>query len=505
MPEQLAESIVQLALRRGFFNPTAEIYRASAGFYDLGPLGALMKNNLINYWIDTFVKRETSFDVYLIDGSLILPYDALKASGHVDKFTDPMAECKKCGRAHRVDQLIEDVLGLKVEGKSIEELQEIVRKNGVSCPNCGGELAGFKEHHLMFKLSVGGGEETAFLRPETAQNIFLNFKRIAFSMRAKLPFAVAQVGKSFRNEISPRQSIIRLREFSQMEVEVFFSPLRADGPRGFEEVGDTVIRVLTREEQMRGNGEAVELRARDAVEEGIVPNRFLAYYLAREVRFFQSLGIPPENMRFRHLLPEETPHYSGGNFDLEVKFSFGWKEIVGNAYRRDYDLTVHSRHSGEDLSMDDNGVKVVPHVVEPSFGVERILYAILEYSYREGVREWPLLMLPRIVSPIKAVVLPLLDREALTSRAWEVYTALRMSRRPIYVVYDDRGSIGRRYARADEAGANLCITIDFQTLKDNTVTVRDRDNAQQVRVKIDELEEIIFNDMYKGLEGTGGG
>ncbi len=501
MPEQLAESIVQLALRRGFFNPTAEIYRGPAGFYDLGPLGTLMKLNLINYWLDTFVRRETSYEVYLIDGSLILPFEALKASGHVDKFTDPKAECARCGRIHRLDQLIEEALGLKVEGKGIEELQEIVKVHGVRCPSCGGELTSFKEHHLMFKLSVGGGGETAFLRPETAQNIFLNFKRIAYAMRAKLPFAVAQVGKSFRNEISPRQSIIRLREFSQMEIEVFFSPIRGDGPSSFDEVGDTVLRILTREEQRRGDGgEAIELSARDAVEEGIVPNKFLAYYLAKEVRFFQSLGIPPENMRFRHLLPEETPHYSGGNFDLEVKFSFGWKEIVGNAYRRDYDLTVHSKHSGEDLSIDDNGVRVVPHVVEPSFGVERILYAILEHSYREGVRDWPLLMLPRIVSPIKAAIFPLLDRDDLVAKAWEIYTRLRSSRLPIYTVYDERGSIGRRYARADEAGVNLCVTIDHQTLQDNTVTVRDRDTAAQVRVRIDELEELIFNDAYRGLE-----
>lgn len=500
MPELLAENIVQLALRRGFFNPTAEIYRGPAGFYDLGPLGALMKINLVNYWIDTFVRRETAFDVYLIDGSLILPYEALKASGHVDKFTDPKAECSRCGRTHRVDQLIEEGLGLRVEGKSIEELQEIITSHGLRCPNCGGELKDFKEHHLMFKLAVGGGEETAFLRPETAQNIFLNFRRIVYAMRAKLPFAVAQIGKSFRNEISPRQSIIRLREFSQMEIELFFSPRNNSGPAGFDRIWDTPIRILTREEQRRGSDEALELKAKNAVEEEIVPNAFLAYYLAKEVKFFQSLGIPPEDMRFRHLLPEETPHYSGGNFDLEVKFSFGWKEIVGNAYRRDYDLTVHSKHSGEDLSIDDNGVKIVPHVVEPSFGVERILYAILEHSYLEGVRDWPLLRLPRIVSPIKATVLPLLDREGLTSKAWEIYEALRKGRRQVYVTYDDRGSIGRRYARADEAGVNLCITVDYQTLQDNTVTVRDRDTASQVRVKIEELEELIFNDTFRGLD-----
>ncbi|MEM1922610.1 MAG: glycine--tRNA ligase [Nitrososphaerota archaeon] len=501
MPEQLTDKIVQLALRRGFFNPTAEIYRAPAGFYDLGPLGALVKSNLVSFWIDEFVRRETSYEVFLIDGSLILPYDVLKASGHVDKFSDPKASCKSCGRIYRVDQLIEEALGLKVEGKSLEELEQIVKTRGVRCPHCRGELSDFREHHLMFKLSVGGAEESAFLRPETAQNIFLNFKRITYGMRAKLPFGVAQVGKSFRNEIAPRQSVIRLREFSQMEIELFFAPNDERGPRGFEEVADTEIRILTREEQLHGGEEPIELKAGDAVAEGIVPNRFLAYYLAKEVRFFKLLGIPPENTRFRHLLPEETPHYSGGNFDLEVKFSFGWKEIVGNAYRRDYDLTVHSRGSGEDLSIDNNGVKMIPHVVEPSFGVERIIYAILEHSYREGERDWPLLKLPRIISPIKAAIFPLLDRENLTSKALDVYYALKRSRKAIPVYYDDRGSIGRRYARADEVGVNLCITIDYQTLQDDTVTVRDRDTAEQARVKISDLEDLIYNDMFR-LEGV---
>lgn len=497
MPELLADKVVQLALRRGFFNATAEIYRGPAGFYDLGPLGSLLKMNLVSYWLDEFVRRETSYDVFLIDGSLILPYEALKASGHVDKFSDPKATCKRCGRIHRIDQLIEETLKLRVEGKSLEELEEIVRINGVKCSHCGGELTDFKQHHLMFKLAVGGTEEPAFLRPETAQNIFLNFKRIAYGMRAKLPFAVAQVGKSFRNEISPRQSVIRLREFSQMEIELFFAPNDAEGPSKFDDVADTEIRILTRAEQMHGGDEPIALKARDALAEGVVPNRYMAYYLAKEVRFFKSLGIPPENMRFRHLLPEETPHYSGGNFDLEVRFSFGWKEIVGNAYRRDYDLTVHSKHSGEDLSIDNNGVKVIPHVVEPSFGIERILYAILEHAYHEGERDWLLLKLPRIISPIKAAILPLLDRENLSSKAQEVYLSLKRTRRPIHVIYDDRGSIGRRYARADETGVNLCITIDYQTLQDNTVTVRDRDTAEQVRVRIDELEDYIVNDMFR--------
>jgi len=499
MPESLFEKVTSLALRRGIFYPTAEIYRGPAGFYDLGPLGALMKMNLVNYWIDEFVKRENSYEVYLIDGALILPYSVLKASGHADKFTDPKAECSVCRRIYRLDQLIEEVRGVRVEGKQIEELAALVAQLAVRCPHCGGELSEIKPHNLMFRLTVGGAEEVSFLRPETAQNIFIGFKRIVYAMRARLPFAVAQIGRSFRNEISPRQSIIRLREFSQMEIEVFIPPGDDQGPSGLQEIGGTEIRILTREEQLKGGSEPIVIRATDAYEEGIVPSRYLAYYLAKEVRFFKSLGIPPESMRFRHLLPEETPHYSGGNFDLEVGFSFGWKEIVGNAYRRDYDLTVHSTHSGEDLTVDYDGRKVVPHVVEPSFGIERILYTILEFAYTEGARDWPVLRMPRPISPIKAAILPLMDKEELVTKAREVYGFLRNSRLPLYVVYDSRGSIGRRYARYDEVGANLCVTIDYQTLQDSTVTVRDRDTAQQVRVPIRDLEDLIFKDMYRDM------
>ncbi len=497
MRENLFEKVTSLALRRGIFHPTAEIYRGSAGFYDLGPLGSLMKMNLINFWIDEFVKREFSFDVYLIDGSLILPYSVLKASGHADKFTDPKTECSSCRRIYRLDQLIEETKGVRAEGKTIEELAELTRQLDLKCPYCGGQLEEVKHHSLMFKLNIGGLEEQAFLRPETAQNIFIDFKRIVYATRARLPFAVAQVGKSFRNEISPRQSIIRLREFSQMEIEAFISPDDEKGPEGLADIGDTEIQILTREEQARGGVDSIRIRARDAYEERIVPNKYLTYYLAKEVRFFKQLGIPPEKMRFRHLLPEETPHYSGGNFDLEVEFSFGWKEIVGNAYRRDYDLTVHSRHSGEDLSIEHDGRKVVPHVVEPSFGVERIIYAVLEYSYTEGLRDWPVLRLPRAISPIKAAILPLMDKEELVNKAKETYRRLRCSRLPIHVVYDSKGSIGRRYARYDEVGANLSVTIDYQTLQDDTVTVRDRDTAEQERVPVEKLEETIFRDMHR--------
>jgi len=495
MSKSLLDKITDLSVRRGIFYPTAEIYRGPAGFYDLGPLGALMKQKLIQYWREFFIMREDRVNIYEIDGSIILPYQALKASGHVDKFTDPKTECRSCKRIYRADHLIEEITSISVEGRSLEELYAIMAEYNIRCPACGGELGEIKPHHLMFKTEVGADGEMAFLRPETAQNIFLDFKRVFYSMRAKLPFGIAQVGRSYRNEISPRQSLFRLREFSQMEIEMFVDPDELNNHPSFEEVKDVKIRILTREEQRRDNPEVIETSAKDAVEDGIVPNEFMAYYLARETEFYTSLGIPYECIRFRHLLPEETPHYSGGNFDLEVRFSFGWKEIVGNAYRTNYDLSTHSKHSGEELAIQHNNKKVIPHVIEPSFGIERTIYAILEFSYVEGERDWPVLKLPRRISPINAMVLPLMTKDGLDAKAREVYRRLRRSGKPLTVMYDESGSIGRRYARADEIGVNLCITIDYQTLIDDTVTIRDRDTKEQVRAHVSELEEIITRDM----------
>ncbi|HID05093.1 MAG TPA: glycine--tRNA ligase [Aigarchaeota archaeon] len=501
MTKALLDKIVDLAVRRGIFFPTAEIYHGPAGFYDLGPLGSLMKHNIIQYWREFFILRETKINIYEIDGSIILPYTALKASGHVDKFTDPKTECRRCGRIYRADHLIEEVISISVEGKSLEEIEGVIAEHNIRCPSCGGELGEIKPHHLMFKTEIGAAGEVAFLRPETAQNIFLDFKRVYYSMRCKLPFGIAQVGRSYRNEISPRQSLFRLREFTQMEIEMFIAPEDLNTHPSFDEVRDVKIRILTREEQLKERPEVVEISAKDAVEEGVVPNQYMAYYLARETQFYMSLGIPFESIRFRHLLPEETPHYSGGNFDLEVRFSFGWKEIVGNAYRTDYDLSTHSRFSGEELAVQHNGRKVTPHVIEPSFGIERTLYALLEFSYSEDERGWPVLKLPRRVSPVKAAVLPLMRKDGLDEKAYSIYSSLRRVPNPCYVVYDDTGSIGRRYARSDEIGVNLCITIDYQTLEDDTVTVRDRDTKQQIRVKASELMDIITKDTLRPVIG----
>ncbi len=494
----LFEKVWTLANHRGFVFPSAEIYGGIAGIYDLGPLGAKMKNNLIKAWREFFVLRETSPPVYELDGSTILPYDALKASGHLDSFTDPTVSCLKCKKWMRADHLIEDSLGMYVEGMSPEELTKIIKENDLVCPNCGGGLSEVTVFNLMLGVQVGpAGGQSAFLRPETAQDIFLDFKRVQQSMRAKLPFGIAQIGKSYRNEISPRQGLIRVREFTQMEIEMFINPKEIGNHPSFDKVKDVKIRILTREQQKKGETEPLEITAKESLEEKILPNPYMAYYLAKETIFYQSLGIPYDKFHFRHMMPEETPFYSGGNFDLEVELSIGRKEIIGNAYRTNYDLSNHMEKSGKDLSISIDGEKVIPEVVEPSFGVERAIHCILEHCYREDDgRGWSWFQFPPKIAPITALILPLVRREPLMEISFKTYENLKEY--GLEIDYDDRGSVGKRYARADEVGIPFCVTIDYDTAKANTVTIRDRDSRKQVVINKDNLIEIISK-LFSGV------
>ncbi len=486
------EKIWTLALHRGFVIPSAEIYGGVAGVYDFGPLGSLLVKKLVDLWRRFFIIEETNFPVYEISGATILPYEVLVASGHVDSFVDPIVVCLKCKKKIRADHLVEEELGVRVEGATIEKLTRMIRENSLRCPDCGGELSEVSLFNLMFKTEIGPlGGKTAFLRPETAQVIFIDFKRIFQVMRGKLPFGIAQVGRAYRNEISPRQGLIRLREFTQMEIEVFINPKESNNYPGIEEVANSKFRVLTREGQLKG-GRVVEVTVKEAIEKGVVPNAYMAYYLFKETEFFERIGIPRDKFYFRHMMPEETPFYSGGNFDLEVELSIGVKEVVGNAYRTDYDLKSHMRHSGEDLSVDVDGEKVIPEVIEPSFGVERMVYCILEHCYREDDgRGWSWLQLPPEIAPVTALILPLVKREPLVSKAKELFRTIRKS--GVFVEYDDRGSIGKRYARADEIGVPVCVTIDYQTIDDNTVTLRNRDTRNQVRVKGELLQKLLLD------------
>jgi len=490
--EKEKKGFIDLAKRRGFFWHSSEIYGGVSGMFDYGPAGLLLKRKLINKWRNLFIKPEDN--IYEIESSLIQPEKVFEASGHLSSFIDPITQCKKCNSIYRADNLIEETTKEFVEGKKPEEMTKIIREKNIRCPKCKGELADVKVFNLMIKTFLSPtGEEIAYLRPETAQGIFVNFKNIQIATRAKLPFGVAQLGMSFRNEISPRQWIVRVRAFNQIEIEWFFNPEETKHPK-FEEVEDVKIRILTREAQ-KENKKETTLTVKEAVERGIIPNEHMAYFLAKEIEFYQSIGLPFEALRFRHMLPEETPHYSKGNFDLEINFDFGWKEVVGNACRTDHDLKNHIEKSKVDLAVTtDDGKKVIPHVVEPSFGIERAIYGILLYSYKnDKERGWEWFAFPPDLAPYTVSVFPLVNKDGLQEKAEEVFKILKNH---FDAFYDDRGSIGKRYARADEIGTPFCITIDYDTKENDTVTIRYRDNAKQDRVKIEDLVKIINQKMY---------
>ncbi len=486
--QPLLDKIQDVSFRRGFAYPSGEIYGGLSGAFDYGPLGTLMRLKLINFWRDYFIKEENNFE---IEGSIILPEKVFEASGHLAKFNDPLVQCKACKSMFRADKIVEDQLKQNVDGLTIEELDKIISKNKLKCPSCEGEFMNAREFNLMLKTEVGSVEgNVAYLRPETAQNIFTSFKRISHAMRAKLPFGIAQVGKVFRNEISPRQFIIRVREFDQMELEAFFAEDQLDDPPRFEELMDEELPLLTREDQAKGIDEPKVMTAAEAVKKKILPNAAMAYYLTKEKILFEEVGVNPELIRFRHMLPKETPHYSGGNFDLEVKLSIGWTEIVGNAFRQQHDLTSHENASGTKMGVQHTSGNVIPYVVEPSIGIGRTLYCVLESCYREtDDREWTWFQFPSTISPYDVQVCPLMKKDGLDEKALEVFEELKTE--GFEILYDNTGKIGKRYARSDEIGTPYCVTIDYDTLEDDTVTIRDRDTMEQIRIPLEELADAF--------------
>ncbi|MHA1398919.1 MAG: glycine--tRNA ligase [Candidatus Heimdallarchaeaceae archaeon] len=487
--ENSIDKIVDVCLRRGFINQTAEIYGGASGFYDLGPLGTLMRQKIVDFWRQVFVLDHDN--VFEVSGSLLLPKEVFEASGHLDSFEDPLVQCLDCKSMYRADHVIRQNTDINADGLSLEELDKIIEDHSILCPSCNGKLSKARQFNLMFSTEIGPtGGITGYLRPETAQNIFINFKRLASFMRNKLPFGIAQVGKSFRNEISPRNFIIRVREFEQMEIEMFFDPDEANNHPRFHEVEDIEINFVTKKMQEEGWEKPQKITAKEAVEQGVVPNQYLCYFLALESEMIKVLGIPEDAFWFRYMLPHETPHYSGGNLDLEVKLSIGEVEIIGNAYRTDYDLKKHEKASNSKFSIVCNNKKVLPHVVEPSMGIGRILYSVLEHCYREdNSREWSWFQFPASIAPIEVAVYPLMKKDGLAEFAQDIHSDLKDA--GFLSFYDESGKIGKRYARADEIGILYCITVDYDTLEDNTVTIRDRDSTEQVRVPVEELEDIL--------------
>ncbi|MEK6760936.1 MAG: glycine--tRNA ligase [Nanoarchaeota archaeon] len=465
------EEMAVFCKRKGFVFQSGEIYGGLAGFWDFGPMGVELKNNIKKEWWKYHVYQRG--DIVGIDGSIVTHPKVWKASGHIDSFSDVFVVCKKCKKASKIDRA---------------ELGK------VKCDFCGGDFdeKTAKDFNLMFKIQVGENGES-YLRPETAQLIFADFKLVQESSRMKLPFGIAQSGKAFRNEIAPRDFIFRNREFEQMEIEYFIKP---DSGCPYE-IPDEEILIYSAEMQEEKTNPKI-MKIKDALKKGIIKKDWHAYWLAIQFEWFKSLGANPNNFRIRQHRKDELAHYSSDCWDLEYNFPFGWKELEGIADRKDYDLSQHEKFSGKDLRIFDEETKekILPHVVcEPSIGVERsfLVFMFDAYTY-DKKRENVVLKLNPKLSPIKASIFPIVKKEEFEKIAKNIFKHLSSEWK---INYDESGSIGRRYARNDEAGTPYCITIDEESIKNDEVTIRDRDTTKQIRVKISGIKET----MRKLLDG----
>lgn len=443
------EKIVSLCKNRGFIFPGSEIYGGLSNTWDYGPLGVEFKNNLKRAWMKKFV-QENPYNVGL-DSAILMNPSTWEASGHVSGFSDPLMDCRDCKTRHRADKLIEDS-GAQAEGMTFDQMSKYIKDNKIKCPECGSQnFTDIRQFNLMFKTFQGVTEDSAneiYLRPETAQGIFLNFANVQRTARKKIPFGIAQIGKSFRNEITPGNFVFRTREFEQMELEFFCKP-----------------------------GTDLE---------------WFKYWKDFCYNWLLNLGINKEHIKLRDHSQEELSHYSNATTDIEYHFPFGWGELWGIADRTDFDLTQHQNNSGKSLEYFDqeSNSKYIPYVIEPSLGVDRVALAFLCDAYdEEAINEKDsrtVLHLHPVLSPFKAAVMPLSKK--ISKEAQQVHTMLA---KKFMVDYDDAGSIGKRYRRQDEIGTPYCITYDFDSKEDKCVTVRDRDTMEQERIKISELVSFI--------------
>lgn len=477
------EEVVDLALRRSLFYPACEIYQdAPAGFYDYGPYGAAIRRKVVQLWRRHLIEQEGMLE---IDGAITLPSSVFKSSGHLENFNDPMTRCKKCQVLHRADNILTEATGKEYkEAQSDEELTKALRENKLACPKCKGELTDVKRYNMMVRAEVGVAKTDMYMRPESCQSIFLDWIRMVKTMRVKLPKGIAQYGKAYRNEISPRQTLMRQVEFCQMEAEVFFDPDEINNMEGFEGVQEYKVMI-----QRTGEETATPISCKELVEKKIVSGQLIAYYLARTQQLFEKYGIRVEDMRFRELDDEERAFYAKEGWDFEVRTSLGWLELIANNYRTDYDIKNHMEGSKEDLRyVKDDGTKFIPHIWEISIGTDRTFYTVLENSLKKDEKR-TVLQLPPKLAPIEVSVFPLLsNKPELKKAATELYVKLSEN---FTAFYDSSGSIGKRYARVDEVGCPVCITIDFESLENHTVTIRDRDTAEQKRVSQDKISGII--------------
>jgi glycyl-tRNA synthetase len=476
------EEVMKLALERGFYFPSCEVYSdANAGFWEYGPSGVGLKNKFLELWRRELIRRDGMME---IDGSQIMSKSVFEASGHLGNFADPIIKCTKCNSTFRADRTIAEIANIEIpESADLNEFDNAISENKIKCPKCKGDFGTTKKFNMMFKVGIGPQEEEAYLRPETCQSIFVDFPRLFKTMRGKLPLGIAQVGKSFRNEIAPRQSLLRLREFYQAEIEVFCNPGRLDEVEKFAEIENTIIRVQT-------DAEPISMTCKEALESGTVPNKFVAYYLGILTEFYEKTGIDVSKSRFRKLGDKEKAFYAEVAFDFEVETTIGWLELVACNYRSDYDLSSHAKMSKEKFEVMDNDEKVLPHVFEISMGIDRSLYTILEHSLKnDKEHERMVLSLKPYLSPVHVGILSLVKKDGLKEKTDEIFINIK---RKFDAFLDHSGAIGRRYRRLDEIGAPFAITVDHQTLEDNTVTIRKRDSMEQSRVNISEIDSILL-------------
>lgn len=567
--ERTSERLVELAKRRGYFFQSSGAYGGVGGFYTFGPQGASLKSNVEDAWRDRFALEEGNME---IDAPTIMPEPVFEASGHLDTFDDMLVECPECGESHRADHVVEDNTEYEdAESLPIPEVEEVIAEYELVCPACGAGLAGqaVEAFNLMFATSIGPGDaQPGYLRPETAQGIFVEFPRLKEYARNTLPFGVTQIGRAYRNEISPRRSIIRTREFTQAELEYFIDP-ETDEP-DLEAIEDVEVTLYPAAEQNEDDGEEIETTIGEAVADGTISSPWVAYFLGVAKPWYDAVGVDMDQFRFRQHLAGERAHYAADCWDAESEIDSNWIEMAGFAYRSDYDLSKHAEHSEDrftvfrqydepktveratvdpdmsylgpefggdaqavvdeletlagrnraafendavQIELEDEaneipvektgfaveeqteaGEHIVPHVVEPSFGVDRLVYTVLHHAYREDEvagEERTYLALEPEVAPTFVGVFPLQNDDELEAHAEDIAADLRES--GLAVTYDDSGNIGRRYRRQDEVGTPFCVTVDYETIEESetTVTVRERDSTEQKRLPIDEISETL--------------
>jgi len=485
------DEIVNLALRRSLFYPAAEIYANSpSGFWEFGPDGERIRRKIIGFWRRELVQKERFLEIH---GSQILPEPVFRASGHLDSFNDPVVQCRKCHSLHRADELIASQAKKVVpESLSTPELDNLIKEHKVKCPKCSStDFDKVKKFNMMMKVDIGAtGNQPAYLRPETCQSIFLDFPRVYKTMRRNLPLGIVQAGASFRNEIAPRNTLLRERELGQMEVEVFFNPKKIDEAEKWGEVKDYRLNLwLLKTKKVEG------ISCGEAVKKKIVSGKLIAYYLARVQQLYEKFGVPVKIMRFRELEKDERAFYAKETWDFEVETDLGWVELIACNYRTDYDMKGHGKESKTDVMIkeEDSPEAFIPHVFEISAGVDRTFYVLLDLSFRKekrGPEERIYLDLNPRIAPYFVAVFPLVKKDGLQEKAEQLFQLIESFGFDAF--FDEKGSIGKRYARVDEIGVPFALTVDYDTLKDSMVTIRERNTLTQKRVKIDSLPELLW-------------